>query len=666
MALLGEQFILGPELNHALPRMQANQRYSFDCLGEAAMTRDDAQCYFEAYAQAIEVLANQSGSLIERAGISIKLSALYPRYEGRCHAQAIAVLTERLLALAAKAAQADILLTVDAEEANRLAPSLAIFSAVWDHPSLQGWDGLGLAVQAYQRRAIEVIDWVCDQSQKRQAKVHVRLVKGAYWDSEIKHAQLLGLAHYPVFTKKCHTDLSYLVCLKQLMCAPESVYPMVATHHPYTAAAAKVLSHGRAFEYQALHGMSQGLTHLLTDLGHVSRIYAPVGAHEDLLPYLVRRLLENGANSSFVHQVLNPECSVETLIENPVTLIGQPSAHAAIPLPQDLYPDRVNASGLDINETQTVAGLSDRMAKACAQGLAGGPILSGVRHQTHTSHAVQNPANLKEVIGQMSLCDATALSQAIDAADGAHPAWQRTDVHLRAACLEKAAEYLEHRADFFRALLIKEAGKTWDDAIAEVREAIDFLHYYAQQAKRTLVPMDCPGPTGEHNRWQPLGRGVMVCISPWNFPLAIFIGQVSAALVAGNAVIAKPATQTSLIATEAVSLLHEAGIPVQVCHLTPANRNVFGPLLSDERVSGVLLTGSTQTAKLIQRQLAERPDPIVPFVAETGGQNAMLVDSTALPEQVVEDVITSAFRSAGQRCSAYECCVCKRTSVSAF
>ena len=663
MRVMAEQFVMGQTIAHALqraiPREREGYRISYDMLGEAALSTLDAERYFDQYAVAIDAIgaAGVQGTLVERAGISVKLSALHPRYEPAQRKSVMAGLLPRLRELALKAARANISLTIDAEESYRLTLSLELFAALARDPALHDWDGLGLAVQAYQKRAIHVIDWLIALADDTRRRWMIRLVKGAYWDSEIKLAQQLGL-DYPVFTRKAATDVSYLACAHRLLQAPGRVFPQFATHNVRTVATILELAGQRGdFEFQKLHGMGDRLyDQIATVPGRKfpCRVYAPVGSHRDLLPYLVRRLLENGANSSFVHQIGDSRVPLERLVVDPVAIVTEArfAPHPSIPSPRALYSARVNAAGVDLSDESTLA----RIEKAVDVSRLESSELKAVDGRASTARArvITEPADRRTAVGTVEEMDERGLHSAIETAAHAAHAWEATSAGERAATLERAADLLEAHLDPLLVLCIREAGKTMADAVAEVREAVDYCRYYAERARREFGEAErLPGPTGERNELSLHGRGVFACISPWNFPLAIFLGQVSAALAAGNAVIAKPAEQTPLIAARAVALLHQAGVPREVLQLAPGPGETIGAsLIGDARIAGVAFTGSVETAQSIQRALAARPGPIVPFIAETGGQNAMIVDSSALPEQVVMDVIASAFQSAGQRCSS--------------
>jgi RHH-type proline utilization regulon transcriptional repressor/proline dehydrogenase/delta 1-pyrroline-5-carboxylate dehydrogenase len=624
MRLMGEIFVMGRTIDEAIRRMEKKENSgftaSFDMLGEAARTFPDAERYFDSYAEAIRAVGR-----VARRGhsISVKLSALHPRYEIGQYDRAVPSLIGQVEALAILAKEAGIAFTIDAEESERLEMSLDIIEAVAGLPSLKGWDGLGMAVQAYGKRARPTIAWADALGAATKRRIAVRLVKGAYWDSEIKRTQEQGLADYPLFTRKAATDVSYLAGAKDMLAA-KNIFPAFATHNALTVATIlEWAGESRDFEFQRLHGMGEGLYEaLVREQGYHTRIYAPVGGHRDLLAYLVRRLLENGANSSFVHQLADERLSDSDLIADPVAKIAAVGGtrHPAIPLPRDLFaPERPNSQGLDLSDRVEL----ERVAKAVAPPLD---------FATPTSPAAD-----------------ALVTRALRGFED----WSRRSVDERSAALERLADLLEQDRDMLMRIAVQEARKTLPDALAEVREAVDFCRYYAAQARKHLQPVELPGPTGERNVLRMEGRGAWVCIAPWNFPLAIFLGQVSAALAAGNSVVAKPASQTPQIAAYAVGLAHEAGIPEDALILAAGRRDMGQKLMEDVRIAGVAFTGSTATAKTIARTLIADDDrDIIPLIAETGGINAMIVDSTALPEQVVQDVITSAFRSAGQRCSA--------------
>ena len=664
MRLLGSHFVIGQNIDEALHRARthADFRYSFDMLGEGARTGADADKYFSAYAEAIAAIGAHAGNatLPRRPGISVKLSALHPRYEAISHDRVLAELRPRLLELARLAKDHDLQFTVDAEEADRLELSLEIIDAVLDDASLGDWDGFGLAVQAYQKRALAVIGWVEDVAAAKNRRLTVRLVKGAYWDTEIKRAQERGLPDYPVFTRKAMTDLCYMACVKKLLGARARLFPQFATHNALTVASVIEDAGGIAdYEFQRLYGMGEALYDaLLAEFPDAAcRIYAPVGSNRDLLAYLVRRLLENGANSSFVSVAADPNVPIAKILRRPQSWIadaGQ-ARNRKIPPPRDLYqPERRGSPGIEFGDRTSLDALLREVrdgekilqtADAKAAPLVDGVALPGIER------LVYSPIDGRQ-IGIVYEADDAIVRAAMSAAAAGFAAWAATPIEERAAVLDRAADRLELKRGRLIALLQNEAGKTLDDALAELREAIDYCRYYAAQARTALSRQPMPGPTGESNELRYRGRGVLVCISPWNFPLAIFLGQVSAALVAGNTVVAKPAEQTPLTAALAVALLHEAGVPASALHLLPGDGAVGASLVADPGVAGVVFTGSTEVGRAINHALAEKAGPIVPLVAETGGINAMIVDATALPEQVSDDVIASAFRSAGQRCSA--------------
>ncbi len=672
MKIMGHQFVLGRTIDEALSRSRkgdnANYRYSFDMLGEGALTTRDAQRYLEAYRQAIHAIGSTGpfDDVFAAPSISVKLSALHPRYE---HAKRARVLTELgagLLELAQLARRYGIGLTIDAEETDRLELSLDLIFQVLGDDALRDWNGFGIVVQAYQKRAPFVIDYIAHMAGRLGRRIPVRLVKGAYWDAEVKRAQVEGQAGYPLFTRKQNTDVSYLANARRLLDAGDAIYPMFATHNAQTIATvhrmARAMRKRRDFEFQKLHGMGDDLYAEVIPADRLDvpcRVYAPVGSHEDLLPYLVRRLLENGANSSFVNRITDESISIDELIRDPVDAVSgfDPIPHPRIPLPVDLYrsqhEDRDNSMGLNLANDDQLRELAAAINTSGAGRWMAAPLVPGA-NATGGKLAVTNPADRREVVGHWQAADNATVERALQNAVAAHAAWDATPAASRAAILEHAATLLEARMPAYMAMCTKEAGKTLPDGIAEVREAVDFLRYYALQAREHFAPMALPGPTGESNQLQLGGRGVFVCISPWNFPLAIFLGQVAAALAAGNTVIAKPAEQTNLIGFAAVQLLHEAGIPQDVLQYLPGDGATVGAALTrDPRVAGVCFTGSTDTARLINRALAARESgAIATLIAETGGQNAMIADSSSLPEQVVKDALGSAFTSAGQRCSA--------------
>lgn len=664
MRVMGNHFVLGQTIEEALKRARSGSgklyRYSFDMLGEGARTQADAERYYASYADAIDAIGRSAGNapLPNRPGISVKLSALHPRYEATNRERVLAELTPKVIALARQAKAYDLNFTVDAEEADRLELSLDVIAAVMADASLAGWDGFGLAIQAYQKRAAAVIDHIAALAEAYDRRLMVRLVKGAYWDTELKRAQERGLPDYPVFTRKAMTDLNYEACAAQLLALRPRIIPQFATHNALTVATvAEMAGNTEHYEFQRLHGMGEALYERLLqeDSGFACRTYAPVGGHQDLLAYLVRRLLENGANSSFVSVSGDPDVPVAQLLVPPADLVGSASAarHRRIPLPAELFgPSRRNSAGIELGDAASLEALLGEIARAAAKPVPDAvPLIDG-KPGSGSAREVLSPIDGRPV-GHVVEGDAATAEQALRAAKAGFHAWNATPARSRAACLRQAAELMEARRGPILSLLQSEAGKTLDDAIAELREAVDFLRYYAAEAEaKFAVPTTLPGPTGEDNRLILRGRGPFICIAPWNFPLAIFTGQVAAALVAGNSVVAKPAPQTPLIAAFAVRLLHEAGIPKTALHFAPGDGKLGAALVAHKDVAGVAFTGSTATARAINRALASKDGPIVPLIAETGGLNAMLVDATALAEQVADDVVISAFRSAGQRCSA--------------
>ena len=673
MRIMGHQFVMGRTIDEALARSRkggnADYRYSFDMLGEGALTTKDAARYLEAYRQAIHAIGRTGpfADVFAAPSISIKLSALHPRYEHAKRARVMRELAPAILELAQLAKSYGIGFTIDAEEADRLELSLDLIEATFSDPSLDGWEGYGLAVQAYQKRTPYVIDFLADLALRVGRRMPVRLVKGAYWDAEIKRAQIDGHPGYPVFTRKPNTDVSYLANARRMLDQGDALYPMFATHNAQTIAAIRSIAQGRPYEHQKLHGMGDDLYAEVVPKHRLDipcRVYAPVGSHEDLLPYLVRRLLENGANSSFVNRITDENVAIEDLVRDPVQTVSAFDAipHPRIPLPVDLFrsqpapiqnSDRDNSMGANLANDNDLRALAERV-NAAVKPWRAAPLVPGAVVSS-TALPVTNPADRRQTVGEWQPADSGTVEKALANAVTAQPAWDRTPAASRAAILEHAAHLLEQRMADYIALCVKEAGKTIPDSVAEVREAVDFLRYYAAQARAQFgAPEQLPGPTGESNQLQLQGRGVFVCISPWNFPLAIFLGQVSAALAAGNSVIAKPAEQTNLIGHAAVKLLHEAGIPEAVLQFLPGDGATVGAALTrDPRVAGVAFTGSTETARAINRALAGRESgPIATLIAETGGQNAFIADSSALPEQLVKDAMGSAFTSAGQRCSA--------------
>jgi RHH-type proline utilization regulon transcriptional repressor/proline dehydrogenase/delta 1-pyrroline-5-carboxylate dehydrogenase len=662
--IMGEQFVLGATIDKAIRRAGAEGFVcSFDMLGEGARTDADADRYERAYADAIRSVAKHAkGQGPERGhGVSVKLSALSPRYEARQAERVFADLYPRIVRLAQIAAEADINFTLDAEEADRLVISLELLDRLAREPALGAWRGLGLAVQAYQKRGPRTIEAVAGIARSSGRRLMVRLVKGAYWDSEIKRAQVAGLDGYPVYTTKAATDVSYLACARALLGAAPHLYGQFATHNAHTLAAVRLMASqmGLAPEFQRLHGMGEALYGAAKDRygDFPLRVYAPVGSHEDLLPYLVRRLLENGANTSFVHALLDEKTPVSKVVVDPITAVEAAGAgpHPRIPLPRDLYgPGRRNSGGLDLSIAKVRDGLTAAIAKLDDEVLEGGPIVSGKLVKDGASQPAVSPSLVSRKIGQVWSSSTADVDKAFAAARRAQPAWDGRGGEGRAQVLRAMGDALEAERDRLIAICVREAGKTLADAIAEVREAADFCRYYAYLAERQFAQAETMrGPVGETNQLSLHGRGVFICISPWNFPLAIFTGQIAAALAAGNGVLAKPAEQTPIIATEAVKLFHAAGVPTDLLHLLPGDGATVGAALTAHPgCDGVAFTGGTDTAWAINRTLAARQGPIVPFIAETGGLNAMFVDTTALREQVLDDVLISGFGSAGQRCSA--------------
>ncbi|WP_427183422.1 trifunctional transcriptional regulator/proline dehydrogenase/L-glutamate gamma-semialdehyde dehydrogenase [Bordetella bronchialis] len=669
MRMMGEQFVSGQTISEALAnnrKMEAKGfTYSYDMLGEAATTSADADRYYASYEQAIHAIGKAAAGrgIYQGPGISIKLSALHPRYSRAQRDRVMSELLPRVRSLTRLARGYDIGLNIDAEEADRLEISLDLLEALCFDPELEGWNGIGFVIQAYQKRAPFVIDYVIDLARRSRHRLMVRLVKGAYWDSEIKRAQVDGLEGYPVYTRKVYTDVSYLACARKLLGAPEAVFPQFATHNAYTLSAIYQLAgqnyYPGQYEFQCLHGMGESLYEEVVGpvaqgkLNRPCRIYAPVGTHETLLAYLVRRLLENGANTSFVNRIGDESISIDELIEDPVeaasAIVPLGAPHEKIPLPRELYGSvragaRANSQGLDLSNEHRLASLSAALLSSTATAWQAYPTVGAFAWDAARAVPVRNPADHRDVVGQVIEATDADVQEALRRAGQGASIWQSTPVAERALCLRRAAQMLEEQMQTLLGLIVREAGKTLSNAIAEVREAVDFLRYYAEQAEREF----------DNATHRPLGP--VLCISPWNFPLAIFTGQVAAALAAGNAVIAKPAEQTPLIAAQAVAVLRAAGVPDDAVQLLPGRGETVGAsLVSSPDIRGVMFTGSTDVARLISRSLAERLDDAghtIPLIAETGGQNAMVVDSSALTEQVVQDVLTSAFDSAGQRCSA--------------
>ncbi len=660
MRILGGQFVMGATIEAALRRC-GDAPASFDMLGEAARSDAQADAYGRAYAYAIDAVAATSLSRPSHSNaVSIKLSALDPRFEEAQRARVMQRLYPRLRDLAERAARANVGFTLDAEEADRLELTLDLFAHLARERSLAGWQGLGLAIQAYQKRALPATDWAIALARQRRCRLMLRLVKGAYWDAEVIRAQCAGLADYPVYTRKSATDVSYLACARALLVAGDAIFPQFATHNAHTVAAVLALAGERreGFEFQRLHGMGELLYSVADDVFGWSlprRVYAPVGRHEALLPYLVRRLLENGANSSFVNRLLDDSVPVERLIASPRASLEHafPKRHPAIPPPPRLYdPERSNSAGTDLADRRVLDALA-----AMARALSGAPheaapLIAGQSVTRGTRRVIRSPADRRRVLGEAVAADAAAVIEAAAAAARAQPAWDRLGADARAAILERAADAIEAARDRLAGLIVVEAGRTLRDAVDEVREAVDFCRYYALQARRLFAPLVLPGPMGERNELHLHGRGVFACISPWNFPLAIFTGQIAAALAAGNAVLAKPAEQTPFVAEATTRLMHAAGVPADVLNLLPGGGQTGAAVVATPVLAGVAFTGSLATAQAIHRALAAKEGPIATLVAETGGQNAMVVDSTALLEAVVDDVLRSGYASAGQRCSA--------------
>lgn len=673
MKVMGKQFVLGRDINEALkrskPLFNKGYTYSYDMLGEAARTRDDAKRYFDDYARAIEQVGQACKSLDDKTpapSISIKLSALHPRYEFGRQEQVLAELVDTVIKLVTKARELNVAVTIDAEEVDRLEISLEVFRAIYASSAVQGWGHFGLVVQAYSKRALPVLHYLNRLAEQQGDEIPLRLVKGAYWDSEIKESQQLGVDGYPVFTRKACTDVAYLACAQFLLSSDTKgrIFPQFATHNAHTVTTIlELANHGnRPFEFQRLHGMGEALYEAAlarAPEGTYCRIYAPVGAHKDLLPYLVRRLLENGANSSFVHQIVDPEVPVEWLCQHPIETLRQQKtlANTRIPLPKDIYgPKRRNARGVNLNIRSHYEPLMDKMATFMDTQYPAKPLLAfDVADDAANTHPVTSPFDRRQTVGSVQWTTQDQAAKALDAAWQAFPRWDATPVSERAAILRRLADLMEEHMPELMTLCSREGGKLLTDGVDEVKEAVDFCRYYAMRAEESFAePIELPGPTGESNHLIMGGKGVFAAISPWNFPVAIFCGQIVAAAVAGNTVLAKPAEQTSIIAHRVIELLYEAGMPRDAVQLLPGDGPTVGSVLtSDPRITGVVFTGGTDTAQLINRALANRENaPLPTLIAETGGMNAMIVDSTALPEQVVVDVIQSAFQSAGQRCSA--------------
>lgn len=670
MRIMGKQFVLGRTIKEAIKNGKSYRKkgytYSYDMLGEAAFTDDDAERYFQSYREAVKTLGERMDeweASAPKPTISIKLSALHPRYEESHQHWVMTELAERVEQLVSEGRALGVGITIDAEEADRLELSLRLFEQVYRRNAARGWGNFGLVIQAYSKRALPVLAYLTALSKAQGDVIPVRLVKGAYWDTEIKVAQMLGLSDYPVFTRKENTDVAYLVCARYLLShqTDGAIYPQFATHNAHTVAAIAELAKSnpeRLFEYQRLHGMGDALYDAVLEDGSPSvRIYAPVGAHKDLLPYLVRRLLENGANSSFVHRLVDAKTPVGDLVASPVELAKSRPVfrNPKIPRPGELFgKSRPNSQGYNLAVGFEREPLLESIVAFDQTRWTMKPLVAGKAVATSDIKTILSPYDTDEVVGEVHWTSADLAKEALASADAAWFNWNRTPAIKRAACLDKLGDLLEENTAELMALCAREAGKTLQDSIDEVREAVDFCRYYAQQARDTMNEATLlPGPTGESNEHYYEGRGVFLCISPWNFPLAIFTGQICAALVAGNTVLAKPAEQTSLIAGRTIELLHQAGVPTDALHFLPGDGATIGnAIIGDDRLVGIAFTGSTETAHIINRNLAKRDGALPTFIAETGGQNAMIVDSTALPEQVVADVLHSAFASAGQRCSA--------------
>lgn len=668
MGIMGKQFVLGRDIHEALKNAREYRdqgyTYSFDMLGEAALTKDDAGRYLQDYMDAIDAVGSDTypKSKAPAPSISIKLSALHPRYEVAQEERVLDELYNTVVGLLETARKKGVDITIDAEEMDRLELSMKLFEKVFSSPVAKGWGGFGLVIQAYSKRALPVLCWLTKLAKEQGEDIPIRLVKGAYWDTEIKLCQQLGLDGYPVFTRKEATDTSYLACLRFLLSdyTRGVLYPQLASHNAHTVASALAMAKNkdRKIEFQRLHGMGDALYNTVLEQDNIPvRIYAPVGAHKDLLPYLVRRLLENGANSSFVHRLVDAETPIEDLVQNPVQQLQKYDSlpNDRISLPGQIFGrERPNSKGMNLHVAAHLDPLLTTFGKWHKTQWEAGPIINGEHRKDGGHQSVRAPYDQSQSVGKVHWASEAQAKEALEIADGAFQRWNETPVEKRAQCLERYADLMESHIEELMAICCREAGKTLQDGIDEVREAVDFCRYYAVQGRaRFGSAIALPGPTGESNELYLEGRGAFLCISPWNFPLAIFTGQIMAALVAGNTVIAKPAEQTSLVAHRAVELMLEAGVPPDVIQFLPGDgARIGGVLTPDPRVAGVVFTGSTQVAQLLNRTLAERDGAIVPLIAETGGQNAMIVDSSALPEQVVRDVVHSSFASAGQRCSA--------------
>jgi len=668
MKIMGHQFVMGRNIGEALKRAIKSTdlpyRYSFDMLGESALTATDAQRYLDNYHEGIKSIAKgpqiDAPDVFSAPGISVKLSALHPRYEYSHEERVMAELVPAVLELAKHAKEVGIGLTIDSEEAHRLEMWLNIFERIYRDPALDGWDGFGVALQTYQRRGNDAMRFLIELADDVGRRIPVRLVKGAYWDSEVKWGQEQGLESYPVFTRKSHSDISYLAAARAALDAGDKIYAQFATHNAHTLASILHFAGSRRdYEFQRLHGMGEELYAEVVDPAkhdRPCRVYAPVGNHEDLLPYLVRRLLENGSNTSFVNKIADESIDVMDIIADPLELAARHdyAAHDRIPTPGDIFqPERDNSRGVNLPDRSVSRQLLADLDAASKKPITAKPIIGGKEMDGKEQPSV-NPANTSEVIGVCHQANEEHVDRAIELSVAAQPAWDRLGGNERANILNRAADLFEKHSDELLRLCVMEGGRSVPDSISELREAVDFMRYYGAQARKHYgEPIVMPGPTGERNTYSMRGRGVFIAISPWNFPLAIFTGQVTAALAAGNAVLAKPAAPTPLVAYRAVQLLHEAGVPQDLLHFIPGSGRLVGErAVADPRVAGVVFTGSTEVAQTINQTLAHRDGPIGVLIAETGGQNAMFVDSSALPEQVVHDAIYSAFNSAGQRCSA--------------
>jgi RHH-type transcriptional regulator, proline utilization regulon repressor / proline dehydrogenase / delta 1-pyrroline-5-carboxylate dehydrogenase len=666
MRIMGKQFVLGRTIEEALtvakPLEAEGYRFSYDMLGEAAFTAEDAKKYFASYKSALKTLgAKATGKdIFSRASISVKLSALHPRYEAKQQQRVHAELLPQIVDLCVLAKSLNVGLTIDAEEVNRLDLSLDLFEGLANEPRLKDWNGLGLAVQAYGKRAKPVLQWLAALARETGRQLPVRLVKGAYWDTEIKRAQEAGFEAYSLFTRKVSTDVSYLACAKFMLANRDAFYPQFATHNAQTIAAVKVMAGENAgYEFQRLHGMGQALYEQVVGAGKMNlpcRIYAPVGSHEDLLAYLVRRLLENGANTSFVNRLADDDAPIAEIIADPVVEVSalQQIPHPRISAPRSIFAGRISSAGVPLWDENIRLKIVADIKRELATSFEATALVDGAPSRGNDKRNINAPHDNRINIGVVHEADEKAVGQAMTSASKHQHDWDMLGGDARATILENAASLYEEKSSRLMALLVQEAGKTLDNAMADLREAVDFLRYYAGQARAEFSNgLRLPGPTGESNELTLHGRGVFACIAPWNFPLAIFTGQVAAALASGNAVVAKPAEQTPLVAFEAIKLLHLAGVPPQILHFLPGDGARIGKtLLAHPALSGAAFTGSNETASIINRALAARDGAFVSLIAETGGMNAMIVDSSALPEQAVRDVLASAFDSAGQRCSA--------------